>query len=1597
MYRSSAKRLSALFVSVVAVLFFGSSSALFGANKVEKKTVGSNSIKAYFPTKVTVSTPLRDHLKRPGPAGPSLKEGPDKPPRLSHAPANVERPRDPAVKTTTHPPNMPDPLADFEGIAQFESGCGCLPPDTNAAVGPDHVYEIVNSSFEIYDKTGVSQTGGPVAIDALWAGFGGPCETESDGDPIVKYDQLSQRWLVSEFTAFSPQSLQCFAVSTTSDPLGSYFLSSYDFGAVLNDYPKISIMPDAYYLTVRQFNAGTGSAVVAFDRAAMVAGDPATAIYFNINDVFTSDTFLAADMQGTNPPAAGSPESIIGLGNPDYDGSPTSVLHFIQMTPNFTDPPSTVITSQDVPVDPWVTPTGGAPQPEGSPALEVLPFPMYTPNYRNFTDHDALVFTHDVDAGGGQIGRRWYEIRSPLSATPVIYQQGTFAPDDGVSRWMGSAALDFVGNIAMGYSASSTTQFPSIWYTGRLPGDPLGEMSQGEGTIIEGTGSQQFSNPRWGDYSSMVTDPSDECTFWYTQEYIQTTGQAPWQTRMGSFKFPNCSIGPTGTIQGTVTDGTNPIEGAKVTAGTASTTTNAAGAYTITLPVGAYDMTASKYGFLQGSANGVAVTADGTTVQDFVLTAAPSTLVNGTVKDGSGAGWPLAANIKITGTGAPTFNITTDPATGYYEITLVEGIVYTFKITTPVPGYLPGGGPLDLTATARISASLVKNWLLFADPATCNAPGYTQSFQGLSEDFSSGEIPEGWTVINNSSGGSGGFPLEWVVVEGGAPCGDYSGNLTGGDGPFAVANSDCPGPTTVMDTTLITSSVNMTGFPAATLRFNEDYNNLGDNADVDVSNDGGSTWTNVLAQSSSARGPKVVNLDITSIAAGHSNVQARFHNYNAFWAWWWQVDNVLLGQLDCLPGTGGLVTGNVTSLATGAGLNGADVTNTGGGATTKTFAGNGDGFYAMFAPAGNDSFEASLKLYGPVDKSALVVPNGATVLNFALPSGKLTADPTAYNIRVAPNGTLDQTLVLTNSGSVAAAFSLRELNVPYVPPARPTGPFVTASQVRQAMGRLPLNYQKQVKLGKVFSLAKFGRIPGATDVPSVPTTAGDVIANYPASFATPNGLPFGVLIDNGSGNFYVSDLGSGFPGDNMDHEFTSDGTETGATIDMSSLGFLPVDGTFNGQTGMLWQATNDFFGGTNTCIYEIDPATKAMTGNTICPAFPVPQTGLAYDVTTDTYYSGSFFDNSIQHFNADGEILDSSSVGLAITGLAYNAGTGHLFAFQQTGAGAGNDDVYILDPANGYAVLGSFLVGAPGINPAASGGMEMDCDGHLVLVDQLGVNPIFVVDSGETNGSCHFVDTIPWVSEDPTDGTVPGLTGAGGNSNTASIAVHFDSTGLLPGLRQAQFTFSTDTPNKVPAMPLSLTVQFLDVPDDNQFQSFIYGAAGAGVMIGGPPNCPGGVFYFCPAGIVTRADMAGYIFRGVHGASTPPPVYQNIFLDVTFNQYNSFYIQGVYDDGIAAGCSSSPALYCPNVPVTRAQMSALIWKGMFGSQPPPAVHPGVFADVPCPSLFADYIEGLYNLGITAGCGNGNFCPNQPIQNGQMATFLVKSFNLPYLP
>jgi len=230
--------------------------------------------------------------------------------------------------------------------------------------------------------------------------------------------------------------------------------------------------------------------------------------------------------------------------------------------------------------------------------------------------------------------------------------------------------------------------------------------------------------------------------------------------------------------------------------------------------------------------------------------------------------------------------------------------------------------------------------------------------------------------------------------------------------------------------------------------------------------------------------------------------------------------------------------------------------------------------------------------------------------------------------------------------------------------------------------------------------------------------------------------------------------------------------------------------------------------------------------------------------------------------------------------------------------------------------------------------------------------------------------------------------------NTLPVTVTFDSAGLLPGLRIRSLVFTTDTPDPVPPVPVDFTVLFNDVPEGSFGWNYIHGAAGAGVMPGCNPYAP--AYAFCPNGVVTRRSMAAFIERAVHGALTPPPVYLGEFDDVLLGSFNADYIQGLIQDGITAGCSVVPRLYCPDVPVTRSQMSVFVWKGLKGDEAPPPCT-GVFADVPCPSQFADYIEGIYDAGITVGCSGGNYCPNASITNAQMAVYLVKAFGLPYLP
>jgi len=416
---------------------------------------------------------------------------------------------------------------------------GVYPPDPSGDVGPNHYVQMVNSSIQIFDKTG-NTLYGPTNNNTIWSGFGGACETRNDGDPIVLYDQLSDRFLVSQFTSANPYG-ECIAISQTGDPTGAWHRYFFQFSTtVFYDYPHLGVWPDGYYMGANRFTSSyQGPAAVVFDRAKMLQGQPATYQAFNLSNSY--GTLLPSDLDGSRLPPTGAPNVFAAKG--------TNALHLWKFSVNWATPSSSTFTG------PTTLTTAAynnlcsgtrscVPQPGTTVKLDGIGDRlMFRLAYRNLGTHEALVASHSVNAlsSGTQAGVRWYEVRNP-AGTPSIYQQGTYAPD-ATHRWMSSIAMDGSGNIAMVYSASSSSVYPSIRYTGRLASDTPGEMAQGETTLIAGSGSQTGTASRWGDYAQMAVDPTDDCTFWMTHEYMPTTGAASWATRIGAFKFTSCGSG----------------------------------------------------------------------------------------------------------------------------------------------------------------------------------------------------------------------------------------------------------------------------------------------------------------------------------------------------------------------------------------------------------------------------------------------------------------------------------------------------------------------------------------------------------------------------------------------------------------------------------------------------------------------------------------------------------------------------------------------------------------------------------------------------------------------------------------------------------------------------------------------------------------------------------------------------------------------------------------------------------------------------------------------------------------------------------------------
>jgi hypothetical protein len=440
---------------------------------------------------------------------------------------------------------------NFEGLSSVS---GSFPPDVAGVVGKNHYIQMVNHVFAIYDKN-ENMLAGPINTKDLWQGFGGFCESNNDGDAIALYDQQADRYVLSQFVTRGAQSV-CFAVSTSPDPLGSYYL--YELPTQrLPDYYKLGVWADkhnnAYFMGT---NSGLPNAydVYAIDRESLLNGSVPRKAQFFQN---FSNLLLPADQDGNLSSPIGSPGLFYSFvdGGEEYFGDPAPLNDSIDLyafSVNWGLPSQSTIelvqsfAPPDIADFNWTVcglfARSCLEQPNTITKIDSGSWwPMQRFQYRNFGTYEMLLGSWTVDAlaDGDHAAPRWFELRKIEGGQWQIYQQGTYAPDSS-HRWMSSIAMNGMGDIGMVYNILDATNniMPGIRYTSRKSTDTLGLMRT-ESVLQEATGVQT-STFRWGDYSSMNIDPVDECRFWFSAEYIQTTDDASWQTRIGSFNFPGC-------------------------------------------------------------------------------------------------------------------------------------------------------------------------------------------------------------------------------------------------------------------------------------------------------------------------------------------------------------------------------------------------------------------------------------------------------------------------------------------------------------------------------------------------------------------------------------------------------------------------------------------------------------------------------------------------------------------------------------------------------------------------------------------------------------------------------------------------------------------------------------------------------------------------------------------------------------------------------------------------------------------------------------------------------------------------------------------------
>ncbi|CAN5346954.1 hypothetical protein BH20ACI1_BH20ACI1_01360 [soil metagenome] len=782
------------------------------------------------------------------------------------------------------PQAMPTPSLTFDGATSADNfaviGSNVLPPDTNGDIGPNHYVSSVNLVLKIFNKSG-AVVSGPIKTSDLFAALptNDPCRVRNDGDAIVLYDTLADRWHISQFgLPTGSGSYQCVALSVTGDPTGAYYIWSYVYpnaSVVTNDYPKVGVWTDGYHMTFNQFASSgfIGVGILTQDRQKALVGDPnAGAIYIDFGNVDSGAfALLPADIDGYIAPPTGAAEVFAEVRADEFVGNSIDAIRIYKWVPDFTTPANSVFTViGDVPMASF---DGRSPQGTradieqmgGTNLDSIAPRSMHRFAYRNLGTNAAPLnsyvgnFSVNVSgvnpsssAANYQAGIRWYEMRRTGDAFS-IFDQGThnLTPGDGangLNNWMSAIAQDNRGDIALGFSQAGTTQRADIKIAGRTNNVAnSGILNEGEALMFAANGSQTSTSSRWGDYSSMSIDPTDDCTFWYTQEYYPFTSSGGWYTRVGKFRFPQCTDAPKATITGTITfcSGGAPVPNAFINAtGGFNRVTGANGTYSIIVSPGTYTVTGGKFGGFTGSSQNVTVASGGTATANICLTGVAVVTSGATQIVAESCGLPNAApdpgeqltvSLPLQNTGAAsTSNLTatlqatggvTNPSPAQNYGVLAPGSAAAVRnFTFTVNPSLACGSPVTLTFNITDGAT---NFGTVTQTFTTGVRvvSFSENFDGVTAPA----LPSGWTSVQLI-----GTAINWVT----------STTMPNSAPNAAFANE----PSTTNLSALVSPAVSIQSANAQ-ISFKNFYStevNF-DGMVLEYSTNGGTSWTDIIA------------------------------------------------------------------------------------------------------------------------------------------------------------------------------------------------------------------------------------------------------------------------------------------------------------------------------------------------------------------------------------------------------------------------------------------------------------------------------------------------------------------------------------------------------------------------------------------------------------------------------------------------------------------------------------------------------------------------------------------------------------------------------